>query len=86
MATKKVYDECCQAMQKNRMLGWKHYSFNKKGELVEDRRPPLRKLFRRKCLVTKSEFDRCSKSEKRRHLFEDELIRQHYLKCGLYSR
>lgn len=84
MATKKVYDACCRAMRKNRACGWKHYSPNENGMLEEDRRPPMKKLFGHKCLVTEAEFNRCGKREQSSHLFEDELLRQHYLKRCLH--
>lgn len=84
MATKKVYDECCRAIRRDSKLGWRHFSFNDSGVLEEDKHPAMKKLFGRKSLVTEAEFHRCSKSEQCSHLFEDELLRQRYLKRCLH--
>lgn len=81
MATKKVYDACCRMLRENAARGIKHLEAGKDGKFHETIKPVgIFCLFGRKCLVTKSEFSRCSEGEKRRHLFEDEILSAHYLK------
>ena len=75
MATKKLYDACCRAMTKGKPLVIS--SSNETLHIVK--RPPLKELFGRKCLVGKLEFERCSEREKRRHLNEDSILRMFYL-------
>lgn len=73
MATKKVYDACCRAMRRMKM-----------GKLTKGGSMPLTKpdmllLFGRKELVSEKQFMACSKSEQRRHLRQDDILRSLYI-------
>lgn len=63
MATKKVYKQCCDAMQKN---GCK--------SITGKNNQPSLFLIGVKKLVNKAQFQRCSKREQRRHLWEDSVL------------
>lgn len=80
MATKKVYDACCRMIRRQAASGVILYGYREDGKMERRMRPNMYGLFGHKCLVTESEFSRCSESEKRCHLFEDELLAVHYLK------
>lgn len=69
MATKSIYDKCVAFRRKIGEVNFHTGSF----------KPSMVKLFGRKKLVTKREFDRCSESEKRRHLEEDRTLIAFYL-------
>lgn len=73
MATKKVYDECCRAMCRMKL-----------ERITKDGGTPLTKpdmllLFGRKKLVSEKQFMACSKSEQRRHLRQDDILRSLYI-------
>lgn len=74
MATKKVYDACCERMQ-HRPL-WRISGNGGEQRMTE---PDMRFLFGKKELVSEVEFAACSEIEKRRHLREDFVLRSLYL-------
>lgn len=69
MATKSIYDIC---IAYRRQIGEVNFH-------TGSYKPSMKKLFGRKKLVTKCEFERCSESEKRRHLYEDRTLIAFYL-------
>lgn len=69
MATKKVYDECARSNRINGIRSCRTGSF----------KPNLKALFGVKELVNKLQFKNCSEAEKRRHLYEDKVIRLLYI-------
>lgn len=74
MATKKVYDACCERMR-HRPL-WRISGNGGKKRMIK---PDMRFLFGKKELVCEIEFAACSEIEKRRHLREDFVLRSLYL-------
>lgn len=74
MATKKIYDECCRAMKNMRIRNLTSAGYTNTNT------PDLVFLFGKKELVTKKEFMVCSKSEQRRHLCQDDILRSLYIK------
>jgi hypothetical protein len=76
MATKSIYDKCTRI---NREI-------NLRDIHTGSRKPNLKKLFGVKKLVNKYEFERCSESEKRRHLYEDKVLRSLYIENETYGK
>lgn len=70
MATISVYNRC---IQENIKYGVKEFH-------TGSYKPNLKGLFGVKKLVSKRQFDGCCESEKRRHLYEDSVIRLLYIK------
>lgn len=68
MATKETYDLCIKVNKRRGRRGFDG-SF----------KPDLKALFGVKKLVDKGQLHRCSESEKRRHLWEDGVLRSLYI-------
>lgn len=79
MATKKVYDACCRKLQ-SRSLS----CINSRGGSKRLLKPDMHKLFGEKLIVDESELLRCGEVEKRRHLYEDKVLRLLYLENQSY--
>lgn len=74
MARKAVYDACCREIQRRNLQ-------TMSGCM---RHPDLQNLFGEKLIVNQREFERFSETEKRRHLYEDHVLRFLYLKDESY--
>lgn len=79
MATKKVYDACCRKLQSMTL-----YSLTSKDGSKRLLKPNMYKLFGKKELVTKIQFERSSKAEQARHLREDCVLRILYIELNPY--
>ena len=79
MATKKVYDACCKQLQSMTFC-----SLSNKGGSKRLLKPNLHKLFGKKAIVNDRQMLGCSKAEKRRHLYEDKVLRLLYLENQSY--
>lgn len=74
MATKKVYDACCREMRRRGCQDFRSGRYS----------PDLVGLFGEKLIANQREFERCSETEQRRHLYEDYVLRFLYLKDESY--
>lgn len=74
MATKKIYDQCCMAMRQHRCKDFQSGRYC----------PNLVRIFGEKLIADQREFERCSETEQRRHLYEDRVLRLLYLKDESY--
>lgn len=79
MATKKVYDACCRKLQSTPL-----YSLNSKGNSMRLLKPDMQNLFGEKLIIDEFEMLRCGEAEKRRHLYEDKVLRFLYLENQSY--
>lgn len=79
MATKKVYDACCRKLQSMSLS-----CINSRGESKLLLKPDMYKLFGEKLIVDESKLLRCGEVEKRRHLYEDKVLRLLYLENQSY--
>lgn len=80
MATKRVYDACCRKIQ---MRGL--HSLRNKRTSFRISKPNMNKLFGEKLIVDDSQMACCSEAEKRRHLYEDRVLRFLYLEDQSYG-
>lgn len=80
MATKKVYDACCRKL---RLINL--YSLNQHGQSKRYLKPDLKKLFGEKLIIDDRQMQGCGKAEKRRHLYEDRILRFLYLENQSYN-
>nr|DAT91615.1 MAG TPA: hypothetical protein [Bacteriophage sp.] len=79
MATKKIYDACCRKLQSMPL-----YSLNGSGVSKRLLKPDMHKLFGKKELVSKIQFERSSKAEQARHLREDRILSILYIELNPY--
>lgn len=79
MATKKVYDACCRKLQSMSLS-----CINSRGGSKRLLKPDMHKLFGEKLIVDESELLRSGEVEKRRHLYEDKVLRFIYLENQSY--
>lgn len=80
MATKKVYDACCRKLRSMTL-----YALNKHGESNRCLKPNMKKLFGEKLIIDDRQMQGCSEAEKRRHLYEDRILRFLYLEDQSYN-
>ena len=78
MATKKVYDACCQCI---RQMNLQQVTSAGCRKITK---PAMSFLFEKTELVTEKELMRCGEIEQRRHLNEDAILRSIYIE--LYSK
>ena len=79
MATKKVYDACCRKLQSMTLC-----SLTGKDGSKRLLKPDMHKLFGKKELVSKIQFERSSKAEQARHLREDRILSILYIELDPY--
>ena len=79
MATKKVYDACCRKLQSMSLS-----CINSRGESKRLLKPDMQNLFGEKLIIDEFEMLRCDEAEKRRHLYEDKVLRLLYLENQSY--
>ena len=79
MATKKVYDACCRRLRSIPLCNLSSKSGSKR--LLK---PDMHKLFGKKELVSKIQFERSCKAEQARHLREDRILSILYIELNPY--